>query len=308
MSEPRLEYVSCAGPSGIHRMAYWEWGSPSSDKTLVCVHGLTRCGRDFDELAQRLASRYRVVAPDIVGRGRSDWLADPAGYTVPQYISDILTLIARLDVDEVDWLGTSMGGLIGLGLAGALAASSLQRPQRGNFGLPAARSLRLGKMALNDIGPRLDRQGLARIAAYVGKNVSFDTFDEAVAYVQGVSQGFGPHTQEQWNRLTRDVFNQENGRWIRHYDLRLAEPMALQNEATLDAAEQMLWSAFESLASPILVLRGTESDVLTEDTAREMSARNAHTQLVEFAGVGHAPTLLSDEQIQPIKHFFLGSD
>lgn len=307
MTEPRLQYVNCASLSGVHRMAYWEWGDPANDKTLVCVHGLTRCGRDFDEVAQKLASRYRVVAPDIVGRGRSDWLADPAGYAVPQYIADVLTLIARLDVEEVDWLGTSMGGLIGLGLAGALAASAFQRPPRGNFGLPASKGLRLGKVVLNDIGPRIERQGLSRIAAYVGKNVFFDTFDEAVAYVQSVSQGFGPHTQEQWNRLTRDVFNQENGRWVRHYDLRLAEPMALQNEAALDAAEQMLWAAFESLASPILVLRGSESDVLTEETAREMSARNARAKLVEFHGVGHAPTLLSDEQIQPIERFLLGS-
>ena len=305
MIEPRLQYVSCASPSGIHRMAYWEWGDPASDKTVVCVHGLTRCGRDFDEVAQKLSTQYRVVAPDIVGRGRSDWLADPAGYTVPQYISDILTLIARLDVDEVHWLGTSMGGLIGLGLAGALLASPHQRPQRGSFGLPATESLRLGKVALNDIGPRLNRQGLTRIAAYVGKDVSFDTFDEAVAYVQMVSQGFGPHTQEQWNRLARDMFNQDGGRWVRHYDLRLAEPMALQDAASLDAAELMLWSAFENINSPVLVLRGTESDVLTEDTAGEMLARNPRARLVEFTGVGHVPTLLTDEQIQPLASFFL---
>lgn len=224
MIEPRLEFVSCASPSGIHRMAYWEWGDADNDKVLICVHGLTRCGRDFDEVAQRLAPSHRVVCPDIVGRGRSDWLADPMGYSVPQYISDILTLIARLDVDEVDWLGTSMGGLIGLGLAGALAAAPLQRPRRGSFGLPADRTLRLGRIALNDIGPRLDRQGLARIAGYVGRDLSFDTFDEAVAYVQSVSAGFGPHSQAQWNRLTRDVFNQEDGRWVRHYDLRFAWP------------------------------------------------------------------------------------
>lgn len=305
MTEPRLEYVSCASPSGIHRMAYWQWGDPANKKTLLCVHGLTRCGRDFDELAQALAHTYRVVAPDIVGRGRSDWLADPAGYSVPQYISDILTLVARLDVDELDWLGTSMGGLIGLGLAGALAASALQRPSRGSFGLPVARGLRLGKVVLNDIGPRLDRQGLSRIAEYVGRNVSFDSFDEAVAYVQSVSPGFGPHTQEQWARLTRDMFNLDNGRWIRHYDLRLAEPMAQQDDAALDAAEQILWAAFDSITTPILVLRGRESDVLTEDTAREMMARNARTQLVEFSGVGHVPTLLNDDQIQPVARFLI---
>lgn len=306
MLEPRLEYVSCASPSGIHRMAYWEWGDPANDKTLICVHGLTRCGRDFDEVAQRLAPHYRVVCPDIVGRGRSDWLVDPAGYTVPQYISDMLALIARLDVQQVDWLGTSMGGLIGLGLAGALAASALQRPQPKGFGLPAGQMLQLGKIALNDIGPSLDRQGLARIAGYVGRDLAFDTFDEAVGYVQSVSAGFGPHSQAGWSRLTRDVFNQLDGRWVKHYDIRLAEPMAQQDGPVLDAAEHMLWSAYQSIASPVLVLRGQESDVLTEETTRQMLARNTRAQLVEFPGVGHAPSLLSDEQISPIQRFFCG--
>ncbi len=306
MTEPRLEYVMCASPSGVHRMAYWEWGDAGNEKVLVCVHGLTRCGRDFDELAGKLAPHYRVVCPDVVGRGRSDWLIDPSAYTVPQYISDMLTLVARLDVEQVDWLGTSMGGLIGLGLAGALAMSAVQRPQRGEFGLPQARTVRLGKVVLNDIGPRLDAQGIARIAGYVGSDVSFDTFDEAVAYVQSVSAGFGPHSQALWKRLTRDMFNQHDGRWVRHYDLRLAAPMALQDETALKAAEFMLWSAYESLTSPVLLLRGEESDVLSRDTATEMLARNNRAQQVEFHGVGHAPTLLTEEQIAPIERFLRG--
>ncbi|WP_245220252.1 alpha/beta fold hydrolase [Pusillimonas caeni] len=303
MTEPRLKFVMCASPADVHRMAYWEWGDADNDKVLVCVHGLTRCGRDFDELAQRLAPHYRVVCPDVAGRGRSDWLIDPSAYTVPQYISDMLTLVARLDVDEVDWVGTSMGGLIGLGLAGALAASALHRPQRGEFGLPQGRTLRLGRVVLNDIGPRLDGQGLARIADYVGRDVSFDTFDEAVAYVQSVSAGFGPHSQALWQRLTRDVFNRQDGRWVKHYDLRLAASMGLQDEAALKAAEFMLWSAYESLASPVLLLRGEQSDVLSKETADQMLARNRRSQLVEFHGVGHAPTLLTDDQIGPIEQF-----
>src|SRR5690606_36992386 len=108
MTEPRLKFVMCASPADVHRMAYREWGDADDDMVLVCVHGLARCGRDFDALAQRLAPHYRVVCPDVAGRGRSDWLIDPSTYTVPQYISDMLTLIARLDVDEVDWVGTSM--------------------------------------------------------------------------------------------------------------------------------------------------------------------------------------------------------
>ena len=307
MIEPRLKFVTCASPSGVHRMAYWEWGDSSSSKTLICVHGLTRCGRDFDELAQKLVPEYRVVAPDIVGRGRSDWLDDPSGYAVPQYVSDILTLIARLDVTEVDWLGTSMGGLIGLGLVAALAASAAGRIRREGLGLPVDSALKLRKIVLNDIGPGLERQGLARIASYVGTDVTFNTFDEAVAYVQSVSSGFGPHSQAQWNRLTRDVFVQKDGRWIRHYDLRLAQPMMQQDESALDAAEKMLWFAYDSITSPILVIRGSESDVLTRETLKDMSRRNPQTRSVEFAGVGHAPTLMIDEQIQPVVDFLRGS-
>lgn len=307
MTDPRLEFVMCANPTGVHRMAYWEWGDVDNDRVLVCVHGLTRCGRDFDELAQRLALHYRVVCPDVVGRGRSDWLIDPAAYTVPQYVADMLTLIARLGVDRVDWLGTSMGGLIGLALAGALASSALLRPQRGELGLPAARTLQLGKMVLNDISPRLEGQGLARIVEYVGRDVSFETFEQAVAYVQAISAGFGQHSQQQWERLTRDVFNQQEGRWVKHYDTRLAEPMALQDAAALQIAEQLLWSAYESIDTPILVLRGQVSDLLSDSTAHEMLARNPKANLHEFAGVGHAPALLTNEQIDPVEQFFLGS-
>lgn len=308
MTDPRLEFVMCADPMGAHRMAYWEWGDPDNENVLICVHGLTRCGRDFDELAQRLSSHYRVVCPDVAGRGRSDWLANSSSYTVPQYVSDMLALIARLGVCRIDWVGTSMGGLIGLGLALALQASTLQRPARGDFGLPAQQTLKLGKVVLNDVGPRLNAQGLTRIVEYVGRGVSFNTFDEAVAYVQTISAGFGPHSQAQWQRLTRDVFNQQGGQWIKHYDLRLAEPMALQNEAALQAAELMLWSAYENLDAPILVLRGSESDLLPEEVAQEMLTRNKQARVVEFAGVGHAPTLLTDEQITPIEQFLLGAD
>jgi len=303
--EPRLDYVMCASPSGTHRMAYWEWGRPDNDKVLLCVHGLTRCGRDFDDLARRMAPHYRVVCPDLAGRGKSDWLLNPAGYAVPQYAADMLTLIARLAPARLDWVGTSLGGLIALGLAGALAMSAAQRPDRGEFGLPRDATLPLGKIVLNDIGPRLDPGGMGRFADYVGKGAVFDRFEDAVTYVQSVSEGFGPHTQAQWQRLTRNVFNQQGGQWIKHYDLRIAEPMALQDEAMLKAAELTLWAAYDSLRTPVLLLRGQRSDLLTADTAREMLARNTHARLVEFAQVGHAPTLMSDEQIDPVQRFLL---
>src|SRR3546814_14416554 len=156
-------------------MAYWECGDSNNDKVLLCVHGLTRTGRDFDALARRLSSDYRVVCPDVVGRGKSDWLINAAGYVVPQYVADILTLIARLNPARLDWVGTSMGGLIGMGLVGALAMSTAARPARGPFGLAAEQTLRLGKVVLNDIGPSLSFTGLTRIdrkSIVSGKSVS----------------------------------------------------------------------------------------------------------------------------------------
>jgi len=164
-------------------------------------------------------------------------------------------------------------------------------------------------MVLNDVGPRLNAQGLTRIAEYVGREVFFDTFDDAVTYVQSVSAGFGPHSLAQWRRLTRDVFlQQDDGRWAKHYDTRLAQPLGLKDTQTLQSAELLLWAAYDSIDSPVQVLRGRESDVLTQETAHEMIKRNKHAQLLEFSGVGHAPTLLTDEQIGPIVQFLCGSD
>lgn len=305
MLEPRLDYVMCASPAGTHRMAYWEWGHPDNDRVVICVHGLTRTGRDFDELAKRLSPHYRVVCPDVVGRGKSDWLINPASYVIPQYVADMLTLIARVRPVQLDWVGTSMGGLIGLGLAGALAASAAQRPKRGSFGLADDQTVFLDKMVLNDIGPCLSLDGLTRIIEYVGQKIQFDSFAQAVNYVRLVSASFGPHTDAQWEQLTKYVFNQQDGHWVKHYDVRLAEPMTLQTEASTHRSEEILWASYESIASPVLIVRGALSDLLSADTAKQMLARNSHAQLVEVVGVGHAPTLLTDIQISPIEQFLL---
>lgn len=302
---PRLDYVMCASPAGMHRMAYWEWGDPHNDKVLLCVHGLTRTGRDFDVLAARLAGEYRVVCPDIVGRGRSDWLIDPAHYVIPQYVADILTLLARLNPRRLDWVGTSMGGLIGLGLVAGLASSAALRPPRGPFGLDASHTLPLGRMVLNDIGPNLSDRGLNRIAEYVGKPETFDSFEQAVEYVKSVSEGFGPHDDEGWQALTRHVFNQQDGKWVKHYDLRIAAAIAKQDATVLKGAEAVLWAGFESLREPVLVLRGETSDLLTEQGLREMQQRNVLAHGITFSGVGHAPTLRSNDQVEAVAAFLL---
>lgn len=286
-------------------MAYWEWGDSSNPDIVVCVHGLTRTGRDFDALASSLAERFRVICPDIAGRGRSDWLSNSSAYTVPQYVSDILTLIARLNTTKVHWVGTSMGGLIGLGLAGALTLAPKQQAVGNPQALAREAQIHLGRVVLNDIGPVLDLDGLGRIASYVGEDVQCATFEDAVNYVRTVSAGFGPHTDEQWQALTRHVFVQREGKWVRHYDKRIAQPMALYSPALIQATEAMLWQAYESIQSPVLVLRGQESDLLSAQTAQEMLERNTNASLVEFEGVGHAPSIMARDQIRVVQDFLL---
>jgi len=303
--EPRLEFVTCASPAGLHRMAYWEWGDPANDQVVVCVHGLTRSGRDFDTLARRLAGRYRVVCPDVVGRGRSDWLVNPAFYTVPQYVSDMVTLVARLRPARLSWVGTSMGGLIGLGLAGAAAFARAMLPLRPHVGmLPPQAGVRLEKLVLNDVGPRLETGALARIGQYVGEPGAFGSFAEAVANMRANSGTFGPHTDEQWEHLARFVYPEQDGKWVKHYDLALAQPMAMTPEE-LAAGEQVLWRSYDAIDCPILIVRGEQSDLLTRATTEEMRQRNPRAQVLEVPGVGHAPTLMADSQVTPVADFLL---
>ena len=305
--EPRLEFVTCASPAGLHRMAYWEGGDPANDEVLVCVHGLTRSGRDFDTLARRLADRYRVVCPDVVGRGRSDWLANPAFYTVPQYVSDMVTLLARLRPARLAWLGTSMGGLIGLALSGAAVYAQAMLAMRPHAGmLPPSEGLRLDKLVLNDVGPRLETGALARIGQYVGEPAEFESFDAAVAAMRANSTTFGPHTDAQWAELGRYLYPEQGGKWVKHYDLALAQALAAQTPQELAAGEQILWRAYDTVACPILIVRGEQSDLLTRATVEEMLARNPRAQAHEVAGVGHAPTLMADEQVEPVAAFLLG--
>ena len=186
MTEPRLNHVQCLDTRGLHRMAYWEWGDASNPRVLVCAHGLARQGRDFDTLARVLCADHRVVCPDVVGRGQSDFLADPAGYQIPAYVADMVTLLARLDAESLDWLGTSMGGLIGLGLS-ALPRSPVRR------------------LVLNDVGPTIRPEAIARIGTYLGVARHWATLDEAADDLWGISTSFGPHTREQWLALTRPM-------------------------------------------------------------------------------------------------------
>jgi len=289
MIEPQLHHVQCLGARGLHRMAYWQWGDPGNRRVLVCVHGLSRQGRDFDTLAQDLAGTYRVVCPDVVGRGRSDWLADPAGYAIPAYVADMVTLLARLDGETVDWVGTSMGGLIGLGVA-ALPGSPLRR------------------LVLNDVGPQIEPASLQRIGSYLGVPAHWATLDEAADAMLSIAQGFGPHSREQWLALTRPQLVPDTAAgsgFKAHYDPAIAVPFRGVTPELAQAGEAMLWHAYDSLRLPTLLLRGADSDLLSEATAMAMTQRGPKARLHPFAGVGHAPMLVQPEQREVIREFLL---
>ncbi len=275
--------VQCIGPSGLHRMAYTEWGARDNPRVLICVHGLTRNGRDFDALAEAMSGHYRVICPDVVGRGQSGRLRDPAGYGIPQYVADMVTLIARLNVDSVHWVGTSMGGLIGM----ALAAQE---------GTP------LRKLVLNDVGPLITVASLQRIATYVGTDPQWASFDEALAYVKLISAPFGQLSEAQWHHLTEtSIVQRADGRWAFRYDPRIAEPFkAAFVDQNID-----LWPIYAGITCPTLVVRGAESDLLTRDTWQQMGACGPQAQLAEIPGVGHAPMFQSDDQIAVVRNFLL---
>ncbi|WP_354683929.1 alpha/beta hydrolase [Cupriavidus necator] len=290
-ASPRLGFVQCISPAGLHRMAYHEWGDPANPRVLMCVHGLTRTGRDFDTVANAMCGDYRVVCPDVVGRGRSEWLAEPSAYVVPQYVSDMVTLIARLNVEQVDWFGTSMGGLIGMGLAG-LPKSPVR------------------KLLLNDVGPKIAASAVERIGAYLGLPVRFKTFEEGLAYLQTISASFGRHTPEQWRELNAAILKPVQGtdglEWGLHYDPQLAMPFRKSSPEAIAAGEAALWRSFEAIEGPVLVVRGAQSDLLLRETVAEMVARGKHVSSVEVPDVGHAPTFVDPAQIAVARQFFLG--
>ena len=284
-SQPRERSVQCASPSGLHRMAYTEWGDPANPNVLICVHGLSRNGRDFDDLARAMAVSHRVVCPDVVGRGQSDWLRDPSGYGMPQYVADMMVLIARLDVEAIDWLGTSMGGLIGMVLA-SFDATPIRR------------------LLLNDVGPVISSESIRRIGDYIGRAPKFASIEDAERYIRLVSAPFGALTDAQWRALTvSSVRPTSDGRLEMIYDPAIADSF---HRATSEG-EINLWPIFDRIRCPTRVVRGELSDLLSEDTARSMCGRGAHPDRVEIPGVGHAPMFMDEAQIAIAREFFRGT-
>lgn len=270
-------------------MAYKEWGDADNPNVLVCVHGVTRVSDDFDNMARALCQSHRVICPDVVGRGRSEKLRNPWHYQIAQYVSDMVTLLARITAQPattaIDWFGTSMGGLIGIGLA-ALPDNPIR------------------KLILNDVGPALNRDALTRIGDYIGQPVRFQTFDEAARYIREISVSFGPHCDDEWRKLASDVLRlDQDGWWVRHYDLALATAFKSVTPEGLEAAEVQLWAAYDAIRCPTLLVRGAESDLLSPAAAQAMTQRGPRAQLIELPGVGHAPTFMHADQIRIAQDF-----
>jgi pimeloyl-ACP methyl ester carboxylesterase len=297
-------------------MAYWQWGAASSRRVLVCVHGLTRQGRDFDELARVLLARaggdIRIVCPDVVGRGQSDWLREPMDYQVPTYAADMLGLVAHLHaqapIATLDYLGTSMGGLIGIAIAGS--------PQ-----LPLPVPVR--RLVLNDVGPTINPEAIARIGSYVGKIGRYASVEEAADAMWALSTTFGAHTREQWMALSRPMVvpasqrtddgsakrlppegeQQMGGPVVLHYDPAVAVPIRAITPELAAQAEAATWALYDAITARTLLIRGAESDLLSRATAQDMTQRGPHAELIEFAGVGHAPTFVAPEQSHAVAAF-----
>lgn len=293
--EPTLQFVSCLDAQGGHRMAYWQWGPEQAAHVVVCAHGLSRQGRDFDVLARAIVARggegVRVVCPDIVGRGRSDWLKDPMGYGFPTYAADSVALLAQLKPKTLDWVGTSMGGLLGMIVAG--------QP-----GLPLPTPVR--RLVLNDVGPVVRWEAIQRIGTYIGNTGRFDSVEQAAAAMWAISTTFGPHTPEQWLELSRPMVKPiegGNGAVTLHYDPAIAVPFRALTEESAKQGEAAIWQVYDQIRAQTLLTRGAVSDLLSLETAQEMTRRGPHARLVEFAGIGHAPTFVAEDQVRVVTDF-----
>ena len=266
------------GPHGFHKVAYTEWGNPHNDNVLICVHGLTRSGRDFDPLAMALSDIYRVACPDVAGRGHSDWLLDPADYGYPLYLADMAAMIARLGATEVDWVGTSMGGLIGM-----MLAAQPNSPIR--------------KLVVNDVGPFIPREALERIGDYVGASPTFSSVKEVEAYLRQVHAPFGPLTDAQWRHLAETSTRRgAKGKLALHYDPAIGDAFKSGELNDVD-----LWPVWDQIKCPVLIIRGKDSDLLTSETASRMLTDGPEAELLEIEDTGHAPALMDEGQIDFIR-------
>ena len=279
-------------------MAYASWGPANAAHVVFCVHGLTRQGRDFDILAQALVAAaeaaqlppVRVICPDVVGRGRSDWLPDPMGYQFPQYASDMAVLIQSLNsqhpIERLDWVGTSMGGVIGM----LLAAQDLPVPIR--------------NLVLNDIGPPVSWKSIQFMQTYVGEVGRFASVQDAANAMWEVSKSFGPHTPAEWLALSQHMVKRlDDGAYCLHYDPQLRVPIRAVTEEATKAGEAMLWQIYDAVRCKTLLIHGAQSELLSVDAVKAMTQRGPRVQVATVEGVGHAPTLTHQDQIDIVLAF-----
>ena len=276
-------YFTSTTSTDTHRIAYTHWGDPNNHKVLIGVHGLTRNSRDFDSLAAVLASHYRVICPDVVGRGQSDWLSHPEQYTSEVYLADMLALLKHLNLKQVDWLGTSMGGLIGMLLAA-------QQPQL------------IRRLILNDIGPFIPKESLIPLTQRLTQSPpQFTALSEAEQFLRLIHSQFGPLTDGQWQHLTQHSTQfHENGYYCLAYDPKIAH--IFQSAADSDTD---LWSTWRMLRCPVLLLHGEQSLLLSSTTIAQMQKIHPQLKVVTFPGIGHAPALMAEEQINVIQEWLL---
>ena len=272
------------GPEfGDLELAWLDWGDPQATRTVVCVHGITRNAHDFDFLAAALAARgCRVIVIDVAGRGRSGWLADPGQYIVPVYAAQIARLLERLGLRGVDWIGTSMGGLIGMALA-------------------AGENPPMDRLVINDVGPLVSGASRSRIRSYIGLDLLFANMAELEAHLRQIHASFGPLTDGQWRHLALHSSRATPEGLRLHYDPQIRVPFLAEGEEDID-----LWEVWDRICCPTLVLHGTESVLLTADILQQMRTRGPAVEVVSFAGVGHAPALMSEDQIGVVAGWLLG--
>lgn len=274
----RISHIPAIGPRGPCRIAFTEWGDANNPDVVLCVHGLTRNARDFDALARALSASHRVISLDVPGRGDSDWFDNPEDYTYPTYISLILDFISKLEVRHLDWVGTSMGGIIGMMIA-AMPGSPIQ------------------KLVINDVGPFIPKEALQRINTYLAMDFQFPTQAGAEQHLRKVHEPFGPLTDDQWAHMAQHGSRQDaDGQWRLSYDPAIRQPF--KDVIHEDIA---FWEVWDAIACPVLLLRGELSDILLRETAEEMTGRGPETKLVTFKGIGHAPALMAEDQIAVIR-------
>ncbi len=310
--KPRLRQFQSLGPHGFHEVAYTEWGSPNASRLVFCVHGFTRNSRDFDALAASLADSCHVVCMDVAGRGQSEWLHHKGDYSFGLYLADAAALLARVTAPaqasrirrmlggshrpprrHVDWVGTSMGGLMGMMLA-------------------AKRHSPIRRLVLNDVGPLIPWPALLRMKqAYSGAHVTFATVDDAEAYLREACASFGPLSDAQWRRVAQhSTIRRAAGIYVLAFDPAIITHMRGGSVAGVEFGSEFLygvdlWPTYDAIRCPVLVVRGAESKLLLKSTAAEMMRRCPKAQLAEFAGVGHAPWLMTENQIKVVRDFLL---